>query len=379
MLVLCSACSSRLKIGEHLLGKRIKCPSCGEPFVATQAEPAAANAEAETHGAVSRPAKRGAESGEGAVTESPRSDVKPPPDDVDDDSAEDETVDDRPRKKKKKKGKKKAKRNPAWVLITGESMPLFLFGGGGVVAVELLFLASALFLPSNHPSKFFAAYLFVMVPISTLIFFGSMYLSSLVGTFEIGEIPIAMIKGFFLILVVSIVSLIPFGFLLTALLWFGGIMTLFRLDVWEARVLIGINWVLNLIAQVFIVLLLASILPVAGGPGIDDDALPEEGMVWDADTIKALGGRVGFVDDDENEVFGISLANRPIHDLHLAHMKDFPRLARLDLTNTPITDRGLTHLRDCPQLEKLTLNGTRVTDAGVKDLRRALPKCVIQK
>ncbi len=88
----------------------------------------------------------------------------------------------------------------------------------------------------------------------------------------------------------------------------------------------------------------------------------------------ASGGQLGFADDDDEAVIGISLANCPIRDADLAHMTDFPWLRRLRLMNTPITDVGLSHLRECRKLEELNLSGTRVTEAGVRELQLALPK-----
>jgi predicted RNA-binding Zn-ribbon protein involved in translation (DUF1610 family) len=257
--VVCFSCAARLKVGEQVLGKRIKCPSCGEAFVAAEEKSSAAKAEPDVRITERNPIKKSVED---AVTESLPRKMKPPPlpvEDVEEGSAEEEPPpEDRPRKKKRKK---KAKRNPAWALVTAESRPWWLFGGIGILALELLLLALAVFLPSNHPAKFVMAYFFAMLPISTIIFFASMYVASLFGAVEVGEIPVAMVKGFILIAIVNTVSLIPYGLYLAAVIWFVGIMTIFRLDVWETRVLVGINWVLNFIAQIIILTLLATMVP----------------------------------------------------------------------------------------------------------------------
>jgi len=44
-----------------------------------------------------------------------------------------------------------------------------------------------------------------------------------------------------------------------------------------------------------------------------------------------------------------------------------------------VTDAGLKELISLKNLQTLLLGGTQVTDAGVVELRKALPKCVINR
>jgi hypothetical protein len=311
------------------------------------------------------------------ATEEPRVEPLAPPEEKLYDSVdEDELPGDRPKKKKKKK---KRKRNPAWALASAESRPLLLFGGSGILAIEFFLLAAAVIAP-NNPLRFIMAYFFAMLPISTVIFIGSLYVGSLFGAMEIGEIAITLVKGFFLVLIVNIVGLFPFGFFLAVIVWIGGIFLMFHVDgsdIWIVRILIGINFTLNLIAQLVVVSVLAAIIPISLDDDFAENMPARQNQIWDARIVERLGGQVGFANDDEEAVIGISLANCPIRDADLAHMKDFPWLRRLRLMNTPITDVGLTHLRECRKLEELNLTGTRVTEAGVQELRKALPKTLI--
>jgi hypothetical protein len=69
---------------------------------------------------------------------------------------------------------------------------------------------------------------------------------------------VAVVKAFILVSIVNVVGLIPWcGFVFTFFIWFAGILTLFRLDVWETRILILINWVLNTGLRFFLMVLLA--------------------------------------------------------------------------------------------------------------------------
>jgi internalin A len=54
-------------------------------------------------------------------------------------------------------------------------------------------------------------------------------------------------------------------------------------------------------------------------------------------------------------------------------------LRSMDLRFTQVTDSGLQELAGLNNLQTLGLDGTRSTDAGVAELRKALPKCNIQR
>src|SRR5712671_5314680 len=71
----CPSCNRKLKVPDNLLGKKVKCPTCGNAFTAAEEPPPP-----------------------------PEDDEEPPPPPEDDlDEAPDEDDDDAPRKKKKKK------------------------------------------------------------------------------------------------------------------------------------------------------------------------------------------------------------------------------------------------------------------------------------
>lgn len=368
ILIVCSSCAARLRVGDHLLGKRIKCASCGKPTVAEPPKPAD---EPETGVVQLKPLPS-------VPTEEPRQKTKPPPlpeektyDAVEEDEPPD---DDRPRKKKKKR---KAKRKRAFSV---DSKTLVLFGGGGIVAIEFFLLIGAVVAP-HDTLRFFMAYFFAMLPISTIIFACSVCGLSVFGDTDLDELPQIVVKGFFVGLIANVVALFPFGMLIAAVIWTAGLYWIFYVewcDVWIIRILIGMNWFLNLIAQLIVVSTLASIFPI---PLHDDEIVDNRpagpNKVWDAEVIRKRGGKVGFANDDDEAVIGISLANCRIRDADLARMQDFPWLRRLRLQNTPITDVGLVHLHDCRKLEELNLTGTRVTEAGLGDLRKALPKTLI--
>jgi hypothetical protein len=135
----------------------------------------------------------------------------------------------------------------------------WVFGVGGIVVVELVLLGLALSLESDR-LKMYAVYLFLTLPISTGVLIAATYLSSIwFGSLEIGEIQVAAVKAFILVAIVSVVSLIPYGgFLFSLFIWYIGIVMLFRLEVWETRALVGLNWLLTVGLRVLLMMALAS-------------------------------------------------------------------------------------------------------------------------
>jgi hypothetical protein len=73
------------------------------------------------------------------------------------------------------------------------------------------------------------------------------------GGSEFGSLFQALLKGGGLVFVNSLISLIPdVGIWLTLPVWWIGFMILFRIDFWEARILVIINFVLNLVFKLFL-------------------------------------------------------------------------------------------------------------------------------
>ena len=249
--VLCSSCDTRLKIGDNLLGKRLKCPACKGTFVAQDSDPP-------------KVVEKAAE-------------VREEEESRDEEEAPSE---DRP---KKKKGKKKKRRRSS--SATDPTVIWWLLRGGGVAAFMFFLLGTAVL--AQPPIKFYAFYLLFMLPVGTVIFFAAMYLSSIIfEAVEIGEIHVALFKAFFLVSIVNVVSLIPFGGLLAFVIWFAGIMILFQADPWEARALIFTNWALNLGVKLLIFAAFMS-LTMNEQRRFDDEfrnrGVPDRNVVWDQD------------------------------------------------------------------------------------------------
>jgi hypothetical protein len=290
-------------------------------------------------------------------------------------------------KKKKKKKKKRRRRgdeddaeNPMW--------PWLVFGGGGMALVMFILLCLTVVLDWDNPVKYAAAYLLFAIPGSTVIFFVAMFLSSvLVGAVELGELHVAAVKAFGLVVIVQLVTVVTLpisfygSFALSFIVSVVGLMTLFRLDMWEARVIVGINSILNLCLFLALIGALHAIVTHAekggdvGGnrPGQPSPAVQKQG--WDAGDVEELGGTVELdpKNQDDDIVIGISFRDSKVSDADLAHMKEFPRLEKLDLTRTAITDKGLRNLKGCKKLQLLILSKTKVTDAGVNELKEELP------
>lgn len=119
--LICPNCDARLTAPDTVLGKKVKCKKCDEPFVAKRA--AAVDDEDD------RPAKPAAKSRrEDDGTSPPRraSKARRPADDEDAADADDE----QPRPKAKKKGKKKKQGSPALLYVLLGIGALLLLGGG---------------------------------------------------------------------------------------------------------------------------------------------------------------------------------------------------------------------------------------------------------
>jgi hypothetical protein len=87
----------------------------------------------------------------------------------------------------------------------------------------------------------------VTLPFSLVILIISMMLSSkIVGGIDFGSVSTAIPKSIALLVLVNVLGNFPcVGWLMTLPVWALGLMALFNLELWEARVLIGINWLMN--------------------------------------------------------------------------------------------------------------------------------------
>jgi hypothetical protein len=133
-------CGKPLRIPESFLGKRMRCPGCGEPLqvAAEEDRPTRAHVRAERPEPRSAPAPRRHEEDRDDRDSRDREYRERDRDRDDDDRDSRDDYDDRPRKKSKKK---KARKRSLLPLLLGLAAGLFLFCGmGGVLAVDYLWL-----------------------------------------------------------------------------------------------------------------------------------------------------------------------------------------------------------------------------------------------
>jgi predicted Ser/Thr protein kinase len=104
----------------------------------------------------------------------------------------------------------------------------------------------------------------------------------------------------------------------------------------------------------------------------------------------SIGGTVGVKPDDGKPIYSTNhvpslpkgpfqlqqiffLNNRRVTDDDMKRLNGLKHLDWLMLTGTTISDAGLEHLRDLPKLRRVDPRQTRVSAAGVKRLRAAFP------
>jgi hypothetical protein len=179
------------------------------------------------------------------------------PDDESGQIDDDEPVPERSKKKKKRKKKRQLlpeddeRETPVWIWWAA--------CGGGIAATLLALLVVAMVADSESQLRFNALLLLISLPISTVIFFVAMILSNLIaGAGEIGEIHVTVAKTFALVLVVNVIGLIPFaGPWIALLVWIGGVLSFFKLDAFEAVIVIVINWGLNFVVRLVLLGMMA--------------------------------------------------------------------------------------------------------------------------
>lgn len=405
--VVCRSCGARSHAPDSLAGRKAKCPRCQNIVTIQAAVPKTVTLPAPK--VRSLPKRREPAPEEGIThleevqdeiqSEKQITHLEEVPDEVE--SAEKVAVAKAAKKPKRKRRRRPRDRSeqttPAWLL--------WLISVGLFALVAFILALPAIYKGYGDLVLLYAVIVAVMLPISTVILIISMFISSwLGGGIEFGEARIVIPKAVGLLLVVNSICLLPFGRFLAAPIWWFGLMFLFGLDWWETRILTGVNWGLNFVAQMGVIALLTAAF-LHGGVHHLDLSSPRGHLAAGSaeeqavDAIHELGGDCSSENDEEDgPIVTVSLAEKPATDAVLTRLKSFPKLRTLDLSSTAITDAGLAHLegltslrslnlsrtsitdaglarlKKLNQLETLTLTGTKVTQAGVADLQAALPR-----
>src|SRR5438128_2485192 len=226
LLISCSNCASKLRVQEDAIGRKVRCPKCGDAVPVHDPDDASAP----------RPVQR-REDQEEVVVAKRRKPRAPEPEAYAPEESEAEPEEARPRKTRKKKRRRQIREKagvPGWVWWTAGLGTLCLaLAIGGILLVQaghgLLVLGFA-----------------ISLPISAVVLIVAMILSSaLGGGIYFGELGEVIVKSLLLLLIINAVLLIPFvvGWIALLVLLIGS-MVLFDLDIWEARFFIFINWAL---------------------------------------------------------------------------------------------------------------------------------------
>ncbi len=365
--VVCPKCSSRLKLGEQFLGRKLVCPKCRHLFHASAAAPV----QAEVVEAQVVEVEPEAIFAQVVAQEPPRPKrTAQPPQvvtaEVVEGDAEEQLPGPRPKRKRKRFGERPQKSGrPAWVL------PLAIGVGLIVPALVVVILVVSLRNSEVNLEKYGTA-LLILVPINAAILFASLFtVSVMFAGVSIGSVPVFIAKGFFLLLIIVPIHLLPAGQYIAMPFWYIGLMALFGMDMWEALMTTLINWFVGLILMFTIVggLLESAVQKVAEMPDEDESKLAAP---WGLGDIQRLGGHI-----IRNEVGGgpairyISLKGKDIKDEDIVKLRHLP-VMELDLSETPITDEGLMELRRNKSLRIVDVSGTKVTAEGIKKLQLKL-------
>jgi hypothetical protein len=165
----------------------------------------------------------------------------------------------RPRKFKSRKRKLIKKRSPGglgfirWVVA---SVVYVLVGAGTAAHMIYKGHVEELILHSVEWA--------ILMPVTVVIFVGSMFIgSAIAGGIDFGDARWAIPKALYILAPVNFLYvMLPgfLGFLLGLPFWIGSLMLLFDLEVWEAKFIIVINWILGRVAMFLIVLITLSML-----------------------------------------------------------------------------------------------------------------------
>jgi hypothetical protein len=168
-----------------------------------------------------------------------------------------------PTKNKKKKKGKRSGAAPA----PGNLTWIWWAAGAGTLALVGLITAGIL-IATGHGDDvlFYVVSMIFLVPCSMIILVVSMLIASaIIGGIDFGPVLEAIPKGILLLVVINSISLIPHvGMILAFPVWLIGLIVLFRLDFFEAGMLVFVNGSLNTIIKFF---LLAMVLSMFMKPG----------------------------------------------------------------------------------------------------------------
>ena len=119
------------------------------------------------------------------------------------------------------------------------------------------------------------------------------------------------------------------------------------------------------------------------GTKVTDAGLHQLAGLKSLQNLDLLG--TGVTDAGLKELAGLEslrsldLCQTKVTDAGLNELAGLKSLQYLNLCRTGVTDAGLKELAGLNNLQNLLLGETKVTDAGEAELRKALPKCNIQR
>src|SRR5262249_55403702 len=111
--------------------------------------------------------------------------------------------------------------------------------------------------------------------------------NAIIGGLDFGDVRVVIPKSMILILIINLVLMEPYGIgrFLTAPIWLFGLMILFRIELWETRFLMLMNWLLNIGAKMLIA---AALLTVFFGTKVAIDKSMGHGRPSNAQEAKEL-------------------------------------------------------------------------------------------
>jgi hypothetical protein len=380
IIVACPACGRKLEAPDRCAGRKAKCSQCGgvvtvQALSAPVADKKMPDPRRREEIAPRTPKPPEPERHASGRAQAPRT-KEPEPEVVEVElveSQEEEPPQEKERPKKRRKKKKRIKEDPSpanhamlWWSI-GLVALLALAGSGVLVAIQ-----------AGHGLLVFliAIQLAIMVPLSAVILLVSMVISAqFVGGIDFGDVPVTIIKTVCLLLFINLLYLVPFGAAFSLPFWTFGLMLIYDLRFWEARLLVTINWLVNLVVKFFLITLVVT--AITQDKHKDDFPEPPAHRAVsaqeqaDLDAIESLGGSYDSDEDsDDPAIVSISLAGTRATDKDLARLANFPKLRSLDLSGTRISDDGLAHLKGLTMLRTLNLSRTRISDDGLEHLKQ---------